>query len=247
MANPASRQQLIDYCLRRLGAPVIDINVDPEQLEDRVDDALKFYQDYHFDGTERIFMKHQITAEDKVNQYITIPEAVTGVIRILPIGNNLSTGGIFNIRYQLHLNDLFDFSSASYINYRMAMTHVESLQEIFVGQQPIRFHRHRNTLNIDMDWRDDVAEGEYIVIECYRILDPETYSDVYGDRWLREYTTQLFKRQWGENLKKFEGMTLPGGLQFNGQQIYNEAQEEISRLETEVTTGYGGLLMDMIG
>ena len=116
-----------------------------------------------------------------------------------------------------------------------------------MGEQPIRFQRHRNTLNIDMDWSDDVAVGDYIVIECYRVLDPETYNDVYGDRWLREYATQLIKRQWGENLKKFEGMALPGGLQFNGQQIYNEAQEEIQRIESEVTTNYGGLDMYMIG
>ena len=247
MANPASREQLKQYCLRRLGEPVIDVNVDDEQLEDRIDDALKYFQDYHYDGAERVYLKHQITQTDIDNEYVDIPDAVIGVIRIFPIGNNLNTGGIFNIRYQLHLNDLFDFSSASYIQYQMAMTHVEALQELFVGEQPIRFARHKNRLKIDMDWSDDVAVGDFIVIEAYRILDPDTYTDVYGDRWLREYTTQLFKRQWGENLKKFEGIQLPGGLQFNGQTIYNEAQEEISRLESEVNTNYGGILMDIVG
>ena len=247
MANPASRQQLKEYCLRRLGEPVVDGNVDDEQLEDRIDDALKFYQDYHYDGTERIFLKHQITADDKTNEYIEINDNIIGIIRVFDIGDSLNSSNLFNIRYQIHLNDLFDFTSTTYVPYVTAMRHVEQLEEIFVGKKPIRFNRHKNRLHIDMDWSDDVTAGEYIIIEAYRILDPETYTDVYGDRWLREYTTQLFKRQWGENLKKFEGMQLPGGLQFNGQQIYNEAQDEITRMESEVTTNYGGIVMDMTG
>ena len=247
MANPASRQQLKEYCLRRLGEPVVDVNVDDEQLEDRIDDALKFYQDYHYDGTERIFLKHQITADDKTNEYIEINDNIIGIIRVFDIGDSLNSSNLFNIRYQIHLNDLFDFTSTTYVPYVTAMRHVEQLEEIFVGKKPIRFNRHKNRLHIDMDWSDDVTAGEYIIIEAYRILDPETYTDVYGDRWLREYTTQLFKRQWGENLKKFEGMQLPGGLQFNGQQIYNEAQDEITRMESEVTTNYGGIVMDMTG
>lgn len=245
MANPSSRTELKNYCLRRLGEPVVDVNVDNDQLEDRIDDALKFYQDYHYDGTERIFLKHQITAADKTNKYIDIPEAVIGVIRVFDIGDSLNSSNLFNIRYQIHLNDLFDFTSTTYVPYVTAMRHVEQLEEIFVGKKPIRFNRHQNRLHIEMDWGTDVLVDEYIIVEAYRILDPDTYTDVYGDRWLREYTTQLFKRQWGENIKKFEGMQLPGGLTFNGQQIYNEALEEIQRLETEVTTNYGGILMDM--
>lgn len=247
MANPASRQQLKEYCLRRLGEPVVDVNVDDEQLEDRIDDALKFYQDYHYDGTERIFLKHQITAADKTNEYIEINDNIIGIVRVFDIGDSLNSSNLFNIRYQIHLNDLFDFTSTTYVPYVTAMRHVEQLEEIFVGKKPIRFNRHKNQLHIDMDWSSDVQVGEYIIVEAYRILDPDTYTDVYGDRWLREYTTQLFKRQWGENLKKFEGMQLPGGLQFNGQQIYNEAQDEILRMESEVTTNYGGILMDMTG
>jgi hypothetical protein len=247
MANPASRQQLKEYCLRRLGEPVVDVNVDDEQLEDRIDDALKFYQDYHYDGTERIFLKHQITAADKTNEYIEINDNIIGVVRVFDIGDSLNSSNLFNIRYQIHLNDLFDFTSTTYVPYVTAMRHVEQLEEIFVGKKPIRFNRHKNQLHIDMDWGSDVQVGEYIIVEAYRILDPDTYTDVYGDRWLREYTTQLFKRQWGENLKKFEGMQLPGGLQFNGQQIYNEAQDEIARMESEVTTNYGGIVMDMTG
>ena len=247
MANPASRQQLKEYCLRRLGEPVVDVNVDDEQLEDRIDDALKFYQDYHYDGTERIFLKHQITAADKTNEYIEINDNIIGIVRVFDIGDSINSSNLFNIRYQIHLNDLFDFTSTTYVPYVTAMRHVEQLEEIFVGKKPIRFNRHKNQLHIDMDWTSDVQVGEYIIVEAYRILDPDTYTDVYGDRWLREYTTQLFKRQWGENLKKFEGMQLPGGLQFNGQQIYNEAQDEILRMESEVTTNYGGIVMDMTG
>jgi len=205
MANPSSREELKQYCLRRLGAPVIDINVDDEQLEDRIDDALKYYQDYHFDGTEHVYLKHQITAEDKTNQYIPIPEPVIGVVRVFDIGDSVNSSNLFNIRYQIHLNDLFDFTSTTFVPYVTAMRHVEQLEEIFVGKQPIRFNRHKDQLNIDMDWESDVLIGEYIIIEAYRILDPSTYTDIWSDWWLRQYTTSLFKRQWGENLKKFEG------------------------------------------
>ena len=245
MAVPNTRESFKNYCLRRLGEPVIDVNVDDEQVEDRIDEALKYYQDYHFDGTERVLIKHEVTSTDVSNGYITLEENVIGVQRILDIGQAVQSSNLFNIRYQIHLNDLFDLSASSYVPYVTAMRHVESLEELFVGKKPLRFNRHRNRLHIDMDWDSDVLVDEYIIVEAYRILDPNTFTDVYGDRWLREYTTQLFKRQWGENIKKFEGMQLPGGLTFNGQQIYNEALEEIQRLESEVTVNYGGILMDM--
>jgi len=247
MANPTSREELKQYCLRRLGAPVVDINVDDEQLEDRIDDALKYYQDYHFDGTEHIYLKHQITAEDKTNEYIPIPEAVIGVVRVFDIGDSVNSSNLFNIRYQIHLNDLFDFTSTTYVPYVTAMRHVEQLEEIFVGKQPIRFNRHKDRLNIDMDWTDDVQVGEYIIIEAYRILDPNTFTDIWSDWWLRQYTTSLFKRQWGSNLKKFEGMQLPGGMTFNGQQLYQEAEEEIQRLEQEMINSFSLPVSDMTG
>lgn len=247
MAVPSSRQELKDYCLRRLGAPVIDINVDDEQVEDRIDDALKYYQDYHYDGTERIFLKHQITAEDKTNEYISIPDAVIGVVRVFDIGDAIQSSTLFNIRYQIHLNDLFDFTSTTYVPYVTALRHVEMLEEIFVGKKPIRFQRHKNQLNIDMDWNNDVLVGDFVIIEAYRILDPDTYTDVYGDRWLARYSTALIKRQWGENLKKFEGMTLPGGVTFNGQKIWEEATEEINKLEEEMISSYSLPVADMMG
>ena len=247
MAVPASRTELKDYCLRRLGSPVVDINVDDEQVEDRIDDALKYYQDYHYDGTERIFLKHQVTAEDIANEYITIPEAVIGVVRVFDIGDAIQSSTLFNIRYQIHLNDLFDFTSTTYVPYVTAMRHVEMLEEIFVGKKPIRFQRHKNQLNIDMDWGNDVIAGDYVIVEAYRILDPDTYTDVYGDKWLLRYATALIKRQWGENLKKFEGMTLPGGVTFNGQKIWEEATEEINKIEEEMISSYSLPVADMMG
>jgi len=247
MAVPSSRTELKDYCLRRLGYPVVDINVDDEQVEDRIDDAIRYYQDYHYDGTERIFLKHQVTAEDIANEYITIPEAVIGVVRVFDIGDAIQSSTLFNIRYQIHLNDLFDFTSTTYVPYVSAMRHVEQLEEIFVGKKPIRFQRHKNQLNIDMDWGNDIIAGEYVIIEAYRILDPDTYSDVYGDKWLLRYATALIKRQWGENLKKFEGMTLPGGVTFNGQKIWEEATEEINKIEEEMISSYSLPVADMMG
>jgi hypothetical protein len=247
MAVPASRIEFKDYCKRRLGYPVVDINVDDGQIEDRIDDALRYYQDYHMDGTEKLYLKHVITQSDKDNEYISIPEAITGITNIFDIGDSLNTSNLFNIRYQIHLNDLFDFTSSSYINYVSAMRHVAQLEELFVGKKPIRFNRHTDKLFIEMDWDSDILVGEYIVIECYRYLDPNTYTDVWSDLWLKRYGTALIKKQWGENLKKFEGMTLPGNMQFNGQKIWEEAVEEVSKLEEEMLSGYSLPVSDLTG
>lgn len=247
MARPTTREQFKQYCLRNLGSPVIDINVDDEQLEDRIDEALQYYRDYHYDGTEHVYLKHQITSSDKTNKYISIPENIQGIVRVFDIGDSINSSNLFNIRYQIHLNDLFDFSSASYVPYVNAMRHVEMLEEIFVGKKPIRFNRHTDRLYIDMDWETDVLVDEYIIIDCYRTVDPNTYTDVWGDRWLLRYTTALFKRQWGENLSKFQGIQLPGGIQFDGVRILGEAREEINKLEDEMITSYSLPVHDMIG
>lgn len=247
MAVPNSRQTFKDYCLRRLGYPVIDINVDDEQVDDRVDEALKYYQDYHFDGTERILHKHIVTANDKANRYITIPESIIGINTILPVGQALQSSNLFSIRYQIHLNDLFDLSASSYVPYTMAMTHISMLEEIFVGQKPLRYNRHVNKLHIDMDWTNDILENQYIIVDCYSITDPGTYSDVWSDRWLSRYATALIKRQWGSNLTKFEGVQLPGGLTFNGAKIYDDAEAEIQKLEEEMIVSYSLPVNDMMG
>jgi hypothetical protein len=246
MAIPTSRDQLKEHCLRRLGKPVVDINVDEEQVQDRIDEALLYYRDYHFDGTERVLLKHQITAADKTNKYITLDDSYIGVVGVFDVGDSTQTSNLFNVRYQIHLNDLFDFSSTTYVPYVTAMRHVAQLEEIFVGKQPIRFNRHTNKLHIDMSW-NDVTTGNYIIVDCYKVTDPGTYTDVWSDRWLMQYTTSLIKRQWGENLKKFEGLQMPGGLTFNGQKIWEEATEEIRRLEDEMISSYSLPVSDMTG
>jgi len=246
MAVPTSRAELIEYCLRRLGKPRIEINVDYEQLDDRVDDALKYYWDYHFDGTDKIYYKYQVTNTDKTNKYITIPENIIGVVNIFPIGSNLSTNNLFNIRYQIALNDLYDLTATTLVPYYLAMQHIQFLEQMLVGMQPIRYNRHKNRLYIDMDWTK-VAAGEFLVAECYEVVDPDTYTNVWGDRWLQRYCTALFKRQWGEHLSLFSDVTLPGGNKFNGDKIYNDAVAEIDKLEHEMIMDYSMPITDMIG
>jgi len=247
MAVPSTREAFKSYCLRRLGEPVIDVNVDDEQVEDRIDEALKYYQDYHFDGTERVLIKHVVTATDVTNGYITLSDNVIGINRILDVGQAVQSSNLFNIRYQIHLNDLFDLSASSYVPYVTAMRHVESLEELFVGKKPIRYNRHTNKLHIDMDWDNDVEADEYIIVDAYQILDGDTYTELWGDRWLARYTTALIKRQWGSNLTKFEGLQMPGGVTFNGSKIYDDAESEIQKLEEEMIVNYSLPVQDMIG
>lgn len=246
MANPSSRADFKENCLRRLGKPVIEINVDDDQVEDRIDEALSYYWDYHFDGTEKIYYKHEVTANNKADKYITLPDNIIGAVNIFDIGNALNTNNLFNIRYQIALNDLYTLTSVSLVPYYMALQHIRVIEEILVGRQPIRYNRHRNILHIDMDW-DKVEIGQFIIVEAYQVVDPTTYSDVWKDRWLLQYCTALIKRQWGNNMKKFSGMQLPGGLTFNGQQVYDEAVEEINKLEAEMINSYSLPVSDMIG
>jgi hypothetical protein len=247
MAIPSSRQEFKDYVLRSLGRPVIEINVDDDQVEDRIDQALKYYGDYHFDATERTYYKHQVTDADKVNKYITLPENIIGAVSIFSIGDpSVRADDLFNIRYQIALNDLYTLTSVSLVPYYMVMQHLATIQELLVGKQPIRFTRHRNRLMVDMDWAT-LNTGEYLLVEAYEVIDPEVYTDVWGDRWLALYTEQLIKRQWGTNLKKYDGMQMPGGITFNGQKIYDEADADIKRIEEEMIMNYSLPVMDMVG
>ena len=234
MATVTSREELRDYCLRRLGAPVIEINVDDEQIEDRIDDAFQFYRDYHYDAVEMVYLKHQLTAEDQQNQYISVPDTVTGISRILPFTNRADGTNIFSIKYQILINDLYSLMSTNLIYYAQVKTELELINQLLTGVKPIRFNRHMNRLYIDMDWTYDGVPGSYLIIECYRILDPDTYRDVYNDRFLKQYCTALIKRQWGENLKKFGGMQLPGGVVINADKIYEDALDEITKIEAEM-------------
>lgn len=247
MAVPTSRSEFREYCLRSLGKPVIEINVDDDQVEDRIDQALKYYWDYHFDGTERIYYKHAITDSDKANQYISLPDNIIGAVRIFAIGDPAVSGGdLFNIRYQIALNDLYTLTSVSMVPYFMVMEHLALITELLVGQQPIRYNRHRNRLHVDMDW-NKMETGSFLLVEAYQIVDPDTFTDVWGDRWLYMYATALIKKQWGNNLKKFGNMQLPGGVVFNGQQVYDEADAEIKELERDMVTNLSLPAMDMIG
>ena len=246
MALPTSRATFKEYCLRALGKPVIEINVDDDQVDDRIDEALKYYWDYHFDGSEKIYYKYQVTYQTKIDRYVPMPENVIGVVNLFPIGQALNTNNLFNIRYQIALNDLYTLTSVSMVPYYMALQHVQFLEQMLVGQQPIRYNRHMNRLYVDMDW-NIISSGDYIVAEAYQIVDPDVYTDAWSDRWLLRYATCLIKQQWGTNLKKFTGMQLPGGIQFNGQQIYNEALQERSDLERDMITSYSLPVTDLIG
>ena len=305
MANPSSRQGLIDYCLRQLGHPVIEINVDEDQLEDRVDEALQFYRDFHYDATEKIYknvliepsllqitgvnaasfsngstitgstsgataivyanvsanrMKvydvtgtftvgesltgdasatlSAITLGNYDNKYISLNDSIMGVERILQLSNKTSGMGMFDVRYQLLLNNIQSLTNTDIIYYSQLKTHLNLINDLMTGQKPIRFNRHMNRLFVDMDWRYDVAIGDYIIVEGWQFLDPDTYTDVYNDGFLKRYTTALIKRQWGNNLKKFEGVQMPGGVTLNGQKIFDEAMQEITDLKEEGKNTY---------
>ena len=247
VSKPATREEFREFCLRRLGAPVLEINVDDIQVEDCIEMGLQYYYDYHYDATQKVYLSHQITEEDIANKYISIPQNVIGVINIFDVGDSYSTNNLFNLRYQISLNDLYAFTSTRYAPYYMAFQNIALVEELFVGKQSLRFNRHVNKLYIDMAWGEKATVGEYIIVEGYEIIDPDTYTDVWNDRWLQKYTTALIKKQWGENLKKFEGMTMPGGVTFNGQKIWDEALEEITKLEEEVINTYSLPVSDMIG
>lgn len=236
MAKPNSRSTLIDYCYRSLGAPVIEINVDDDQIDDRIDEALQFYQTYHADAIEKIYLKHQVTQDDIDNGFIPVNDLITDVIRVMPIRDSGSANSLFDAKYQMHLNDVFSLGfMGSLAEYEMTQQWL-SLLDLIVGSSDkhISFERHKNQLRVDMDWAKEVIVGNYVIVECFRILDPATYTDVYNDYFLKKYATALIKRQWGANLSKFEGMVMPGGVTFNGRQLFDDANEELTKLEEEV-------------
>ena len=247
MAVPTTRATFKERCLRNLGKPVIEINVDDDQVGDAIDTALNYYHDYHFDGSQRTFLKHQVTADDKTNGYISISNTDTiGIIDIFDIGDATSTNNLFNIRYQIALNDLYDLSRYDLVPFYMNFMNIRFIEEILIGKQPLKFNRHINRLYVDMDW-DKFNTGDYLIAEVYNKVDPETYTDVYGDRWLAEYATALIQIQWGRNLTKFVGMQLPGGVQFNGDTILSQGLEAKNKLEEEMLSSYSLPVHDMTG
>ena len=303
-----TRQQFKDYCLRRLGWPVIEINVDDDQVDDRIDDALSFWRDYHYDGTEKLFMKHRISQEDIDRKWIYCPDPVIFVTGVFPFDQSNSSINMFDLRYQLRLHDLYDFTSVSYVSYEITMQHIRTLNLLFSGTPQFRFNRKQNKMFLDIDWARDVEAGEYVIIECYRALQPDNIalsgtvsliqgnktvigtntkfdqelveydfvnfgdkslqvdkiispteirlmyeptatesnvsmtvtgtSDVWNDRFLKQYATAKVKEQWGSNLQKFGGIQLPGGVTLNGKEIFDEAVLEIKELENEMQDKY---------
>jgi hypothetical protein len=247
MAVPIDRPSFKEYCLRKLGKPVIEVNVDDDQVDDRIDESLRYYWDYHFDGTEKLYYKHQINANNVTDKYITLPQNIIGAVRVFPIADPIvRSDDLFNIRYQIALNDLYSLTSVSMVPYYMVMEHLSLISELLVGQQPIRYNRHKDRLYVDMDWQK-VNIGEYFLVEAYEIVDPEEYNQVWSDRWLQNYCTAKIKYQWGSNLTKFSGMQLPGGVQFNGEKILGDAQVEIEKMEAEMISSYSLPVSDMLG
>jgi hypothetical protein len=246
MAQPTTREEFKQWCLRKLGKPVIEINVDDDQVDDRIDEALSYYWDYHFDGAEKTYAKYQITQTDIDNRYITIPENVIGVVNLFPLTTGLIGSGMFNARYQFVLNNIHEFVNYNMINYYMSFEYLGFMEEILVGKQPIRYNRHMNKMHIDADW-DKLPVGTWIIYECYQVVDPNTYPDVWKDRWLQNYAAAKIKYQWGSNLTKFADMQLPGGVRFNGEKILSDADEEIKKMEQEMISSYSLPVHDLMG
>lgn len=242
MAVPNSRATLIEWALRRLGKPVIEINVDETQLEDRLDEALQTYQEYHYDATEKFYESHMITANNVTDKYIEFdPNPYIGITQVIPASAAGSTG-MFNLEYQLRLQDYETFGSmtmgGTMTGYQLYQQNIALLKELLVGVAPIRYTKNANRLHIDWDWDTDAVVGEYIVVESFKIIDPDTYTKVYNDMFLKQYFTALVKQQWGANLSKFLGVQLPGGISLNGGEIYQQASDEIVKLREELQSKF---------
>lgn len=238
-----SRQTLINYCLRKLGAPLLEINVDEDQLDDRVTDALEYFQEFHSDGARQTYLKHQITATDITNKYIPISDLVLSVSRILPYslsGSGNSIDGVFaNFEWQLQYAAYDATYAGSIVDYDMSMQYLELLKMKFGGREEVtRYSRYEGRLYLDLDWSSELKEGDYIVIECFRIVDPEEFNRIFNDRYLKEYTTELIRYQWGINMSKFDGMQLPGGVTINGRQMVEDANQNLERLRQEIRDTY---------
>ena len=281
MAQPSSRAELIDYCKRQLGAPVLEINVADEQISDLVDDAVQMFQERHYDGVVQMPLKYKVTQADidrgrsrgnnkavgivtttatstivgtavtfsyeENSNYIQLPDSVIGVNKIFRFdGSNTITNNMFSVKYQMFLNDVYYFDSIELLSYAMVKTKLEDIDFLLNTEKQIRFNIRQNRLYMDVDFAS-LTENDYLIIDCWRILDPNDFTRVYNDRFLKRYLTALIKRQWGQNLIKFQGVKLPGGIELNGRQIYDDAQVELDKIQTEMMSSYEIPPLDMIG
>lgn len=248
MAAVSNRQELKDYALRALGAPLVDIDITDEQADDRIDEAIAFFQEYYFDGIQKMFMKHQITQQNMDDEFITIPDHVWGITRIFPLSNTMSGDlNIFDLQYQLRMNDLRDLTSTSLIYYSQVMTHMSLINFLLTKGQPVRFNRNTDKLYLDCNWQNTFAVDAWIIIEGYSALDPNESPKFWNNRIFKDYVTALFKRQWAAPLKKFNNITLPGGVVVTGQEMYDEATTEIKEIEDDLINNQSGVLEFFLG
>ena len=273
MAKPTTRQELKDYALRQLGYPVLEINVADEQVDDALDDALQLFQERHFDGVERLYLKYKVTADDiargrargnseslgivtsttssgdfeENSNYLVVPDAVIGVERVFVFDSSHVSNNMFSYKYQMFLNDVaFNLGYDGLLSYAMTKTYIEDIDFLLSTNKQIRYNKRNNRLYLDIDW-GSTKEDTYIIIDCQRIMDPANYAGVYNDSFLKKYFTSLVKRQWGQNLIKFQGVKLPGGVELNGRQIYEDAVYELQRIEDRMLSTYEIPPLDLIG
>ena len=281
MAKPSTRQELIDFCKRRLGAPVLEINVDDDQLDDLVDDALQYFNERHYDGVERMYLKYEVTQEDidrgsasgtsgvgivtttatstsisgygttttnwyETSNFLQVPDSVIGVEKIFKFDVSSISGGMFSIKYQLFLNDLYHFNSVQLMQYAMTKSYLEDIDFLLTPDKQIRFNKRQDRLYLDTNWSEQ-SVGNYFVLDCYRALDPANFAGVYNDSFLKKYLTALIKKQWGQNLIKFKGVKLPGGIELNGREMYDDAERELQQLKESMSTEYELPPLDLIG
>lgn len=276
MAQPSSRVELKEYCLKQLGKPVLEINVDEDQIDNLIDDAIQYFHERHYDGIERIFLKHKLTSANKATvsqsapvgsattspvvvgaglssatyvegvNYLPLPDSIIGVNNVLKINSSSISDGLFNIKYQIFLNDVYYYGALDLLNYAMVKRYLEDLDFLLNPTAQVRFNKLNHKLYLDIDWRQ-VPSDQYIIIDCYRIVDPSDAPKLYNDWWLKKYLTALIKKQWGQNMIKFQGVLLPGGIQLNGRQIYDDGVSEVEKLEQQLKNEYELPPMDMIG
>ncbi len=281
MAKPTTRQELKDYCYRQLGAPVLEINVDDDQADDLMDDAIQFFNERHYNGVEKMYLKHELTQEDidrgkadgtsgvgivttSVNSssvsglgtvtsnwyensnFIPVPDSVIGVEKVFKFDSSTISSGMFSIKYQLFLNDLYQFNSIDLLQYSMVKTYLEDIDFLLTTDKQIRFNRRQNRLYLDIDWKAQEVDN-YLIIDCHRALDPAEFTKVFDDPFLKMYLTALLKRQWGQNLIKFNGVKLPGGIELNGRAIYEDAERELTSIRERMTLEYELPPLDFIG